>query len=380
MSAPNRINSAWIADQLPLKPGCFPALNTLLLVIMLLIAQQSAAVEVNGLYDVELPVSGSGAAERNALARQGLAEVLVRVSGSRKILANERIEQALARSDTFLRQFSYVTNSDAAEGSEEQQRLQLYFDATLIDGLLRRAKLPLWGKNRPVVLVWLTIDDGQSRHIVSAGDENELKSAVIEHAKRRGVPLLFPLMDLHDEAALPVVEAWGMFKESLLQASARYQPKAILAGRVYQNGDRQWTGRWQFLFNDEMSGLNVTAADIDSYPESAMDFSADRLADFYAVNTATLYDQQISLQVDGVNSLTDYAQVTEYLQNLAAVVDVAVAGVDGAGLLLTLTTEGEVQKMVEAIALDHKLVPQQSGTAPPANPGVITLFYRWNKP
>lgn len=336
----------------------------------------AAAVEVAGLYQAELPVESTAPAERAKLTRAGMQEVVVRVSGGYQALDSGSIQEALRKPDRYLQQFSYLQVT-SVNGQGTAQRLRLQFDPTLIDNLLRRARMPIWGKNRPNLLLWVTVDDRQGRQILGGGDDSPLKQGVIEQARRRGLPVLFPLMDLDDEQALSVVEAWGLFREPLERASARYQTEAVLAGRLYRNAEQQWTGRWQFIFNDQSFGFSAEAPDLESYPIAAIDFAADQLASYYAVNTAALSDEVVRFQVEGVNSLQSYAEVTSYLVNLAAVTGVATSGVDQDTLILTLTTEGEVDKLVEAIALDHKLIQRQK----PRQEGDIgtTLYYRWYK-
>ena len=60
---------------------------TLLLSLLLLLPLTAAAVEMNGLYWVELSVSDRTEAVRNRAALEGLRQVLMRVSGRRELPA-----------------------------------------------------------------------------------------------------------------------------------------------------------------------------------------------------------------------------------------------------------------------------------------------------
>lgn len=347
-----------------------------LVLVAMLLAAPAQAVEMKNLYRVALAVQTQDTLERAKMTSRGMEEVIVRISGSDRALGNEQIKYALKTPDRYLQQYSYINelSDNGEETGTGAQLLQLQFDATLIDALLRRARLPIWGANRPNLLLWVSIDDEQGRHIVNAGDQSQLKQAITEQAQRRGLPILFPLMDLEDEANLPVIEAWGLFRDRLEAASARYQPEAILAGRLYQSGQGTWTGRWKFIFNGQAYGFSSETADLNSYPKQAMDLVADRLSGYYAVNTANNDDTLVRFQVTGVRSLGDYAAVMAYLNKLAAVTDIAVVEVFEDQLLFDLTTEGSVEKLVEAIALDDKLTP---GIASTASDEMSVLLYRW---
>lgn len=352
--------------------------SLLLALLFTFMAVPAGAVEMKNLYRVELLVQTQDTQERAKMTSRGMEEVIVRISGSNRALSNEQIKHALRTPDRFLQQYSYtneLTDNIDNQGGESQI-LQLQFDATLIDSLLRRARLPIWGANRPNLLLWVTIDDEEGRHIVNTGDQSPLKQRITEQAYRRGLPILFPLMDLEDEASLPVIEAWGLFRDRLESASARYQPEAILAGRLYQSSDGIWIGRWKFIFNGQAHGFSSEAPDLNTYSEQAMDLVADRLSGYYAVNTANNYDTLVKFQVAGVSSLRDYAAVMEYLNKLAAVTDIAVVELLEDQLVFELTTEGTLDKLIEAIALDDKLIPRIESPSPVSGE-MPALVYRW---
>lgn len=356
-------------------------LNTgkyILYCLLVFLSVKVPAMEVSGLYQVDLPAEKTDLGHRLGLTRKGLQEVLIRVSGGSEVLSHELIKQALTKPDHYLQQFSYQTEEiSTAEGVEnniEQLRLYLFFDPTLIDSLLRQARMPIWGKNRPNLMLWITIEDDQGRHILTAADDSPIKQSIADQAKRRGLPILFPLMDLTDEAELSIVEAWALFKEPLERASKRYQPEAILAGRLYQEVEGQWSGRWHFIFNGQAQGFNSAAPDLASYPVSAIDFVADQLGGYYAVNTAIKQGGFVAVQVEGINSLQDYAEATAYLENLTSVMRVDIIAVEQNRLTLSLTTEGQVEKLVEAIALGHKLIPLNKANQ---RNGTERLYYSW---
>jgi len=186
------------------------------------------------------------------------------------------------------------------------------------------------------------------------------------------------MMDLEDEVALSASDAWGLFRDRLESASQRYNPEAILAGRLYQTAEGVWTGRWLFIFNNQTYSLNSNALDMEQFPVAAIDAVTEYLARHYAVDTSVEERAIIKVWVSGVESLKDFGAVTEYLNKFALITQVMVSRVVKDSLLLNLTTNGDAQKLVEAIALDNKLLPATvSDVQPIEQTGASELVFHW---
>ncbi len=343
--------------------------------LLLIACPVSLAEEVSGLYKAELPAASQDAGERKRLMEQGMRTVLQRVSGHLSVTERAKVNQALLHPDKYLRRFSYETLAAQQESGHlsDTQILRLQFDETQINGLLRNAQLPIWGSNRPLTLLWLTLDDGVERRTIASGEVTEFTEEINRHARRRGVPFILPLMDLQDKYNLPVTEAWGLFRQTLEMASERYQPDAILAGRLYRNEDQVWYGRWQFIFNGKAVGFGTGSDNTSEDLAQVIDFVADTLARHYAVNTDVKSQHKLRVTVENVLSLSAYAKVVAYFKKHAAVTRVSIMGVDRDRLVLELTAEDSVEKLQEVIALDNKLQALKTAddmTEP-------NLNYRW---
>ncbi len=343
--------------------------------LILIYCQKLLAVEVAGLYTAELQVISQSVEERKRLTSQGLRMVLQRVSGHPATIEHEMIKTALLNPDRYLRQYGYdsLNESPDRESPTDLQWLRLQFDEIQIGKLLRKAQLPIWGSNRPQILLWLTIDDESGRHTLGADNDSGLVKQIEREAQRRGLPVILPLMDLQDESALPVTEAWGLFRQTLETASARYQPEAILAGRLYRNDEQFWHGRWQFIFNHQVTGFSTSGDSENGEFDQVIDYVADTLARHYAVNTDISRREKIRVKVENILSLAAYAEMTEYFKKLAAVTRVSVAGVERDSIIIELTAEDSLPKLQEAIALDNKLFELSADPAGDKH----DLVYRW---
>ena len=165
------------------------------------------AVEVSGLYEVDLPVTSQQVAVRKEVARIGLEKVIQRVSGSSKPLLEPAVQMALQTPQRYLQEFSYFVA--ASTPPDQEQRLRLQFDAMLVNRLLREARQPIWGNNRPNLMMWVATEYAGRRSVVGTGDTSDWQADIRQAGKDTGLPLLLPLMDLQDEGSISVMDVWG---------------------------------------------------------------------------------------------------------------------------------------------------------------------------
>ena len=343
----------------------------LLGVLLLCLATTAKAVEVSGLYRVELPVESQSQNERQRVSGVALERVIQRITGDTVAFNEPAVQVALKTSERYLRQFSYFQSD-----SGDQQFLRLMFDQALVNRLLRQTKQPIWGNNRPSLMAWVAVEGAGERYLLNAGEDNIWQRAVKQAGQDSGVPILLPLMDLQDETAISVMDVWGLFRSKLEQASLRYRSEAVLGGRLYQQAPGKWAGRWLLVFNGEAVSFTTSPTAMENSASEALAQVAKIMVKRYAIDTTAQDAREIKLAVQGVKTLQDYARVQAYLKGFSMVHDVAVSHVEGERLTLVLSTEGEWSKLKSLIALDKQLQPMPDAPAEFAN-GLMVIPYLW---
>lgn len=326
-------------------------------------------VPVADLYVADVYVTSESDEQRLSGARSGLLQVLVRVSGTQDVVNAQEVRTALRSPNRYYYQYSYRATDRTFQVGEEilpGRILRLSFEPNAVAGLLRDAGFPVWGSNRPSVLLWLAVRDEQGRNLLSEADESTLKSTLNEQARARGLPLLYPLLDLEDTARISEAEVWGAFLDRIEGASLRYNPDSILSGRIQQDPAGQWRASWSIQVDGEWLRFEGAAASTQELLADVIDQLADRLAERYAVGSAK---GEIMLRVEDIASVSDYARVMDYLSNLAPVLDTAVIKLEGSDLEIKLSTEGQQEQLIELIELDRKMIL--------LNAGQERLLYRW---
>lgn len=355
-----------------------------LTVLILIVAADACAERVKDLYEYTTLVSSSNTNTqeyRQALV-DGLAEVIVRSSGDVGVLQNRGIMEALSRPNRLLSQ-EHVENTDQFIEVKGRQvparRLVLEFSGEGIEKLLRGLGLPLWPSNRRNVLVWMIVNDTQGQRVVSELNFPDAYVAVKDNAKRRGVPLSVPLMDLEDQIALSANQLWSVDRQAIRKASERYSPDTILVGRLNQTSRGDWRSDWQLFAGETVEIFDSQGPAITDAVAGGVDHVANYFFQRYAINPQQSSAQDVLLfQIGGIEDFSQYMRALNYIQQLTVVRQVDLVAARDDNLLLYLRTDGDVKLLQDTLALDGNLLPR-NGTDNFAQLGSVEnpLLYVW---
>jgi hypothetical protein len=335
-----------------IQPGARFLLTAALLWLASLAVQAAGGQD---LFEAEVPVTSQQPAERSTAMQQALSEVLVRVTGQRELLRTGQVRPLLDDASRFVQQYRYFTVPDS---TPPKLMLRVRFDGDGVRQALREQGVAYWGDTeRPDTLVWLAVEERGRRYIVSAQDGTVARAQVQQAARQRGVPLLFPLMDLQDQAQVRFSDIQGGFFDRVLEASERYSPQAILIGRLNLSPSGSWVARW----NLRVAGNTTTWTDTDSQltgvARAGIDNVADSLASRLAVTDSGTIGNQVSITVEDINTLAAYARVTNYLGSLTAVRQMQVVQVAGTSVDYDLQLNGSLQGLTQTIIIGTVLEP-----------------------
>jgi hypothetical protein len=295
-----------------------------------------------------------------------LQEILLRVSGSG--IANN--PEVLA--ELFPNPASYVVQF--RPGADET--LWVSFDGQAIERTLRGAGQTFWGAERPLTLVWLAVDWGQGeREIIAADDPDRtqqesrsidrdrlLRERLLEIAERRGLPLVFPLLDTTDLQSVTFADIWGGFDEMMLAASERYGANSILIGRI--RAESSQGSRWTYYF----SGVDRA---LSGPPEAVVSQIADLLAAEFAVGGDAPVETVV-LNVSGIASVEAYGSVQEMLNDISLIEHFAVTEVSGDRVSYRVDVRGGTERLGRALRFNG-LVEQEGMDA--MQPAATLEFY-----
>lgn len=353
-----------------------------LLLAAAVFALSATEASASELYTAEVPLEKFTLDARRDAYVPALKVVLSRVSAS----DTDRLMRLFPDPSDYVVQFRPI----------DGDLLRVSFDGAAIERALTAAGETFWGDERPLTLVWLAIDWGNGqREILASSDAGEAtdvnaaqdltderadsveernefwRKQILDVAERRGIPILFPLVDVDDLQSVTFSDIWGGFDEAVVDASRRYAVDSILIGRV--RADRPQSSRWTHIYGSE----SMTIAGL---PELAIVSVADRLASVFSIGgNDTL--RTVRLFVSGVTSIESYGFLQKTLDELSVVQDFSVRSVQGDQIEYAVTAHGGAQRLSRALGVKgliaEERLPIQSvdGVVQPRAPADDLFFY-----
>lgn len=347
------------------------------LLFFTLCAQNANAAMVDPLNEITIPISDRSPQQFQQTLKTAFPTVLIKMSGNTQIMKLPAIQSATNNIQQWVQSYSYTT--------QPSLQLQITFDQSALKNLLENAGQTMWHRDRPLTLIYFQTADPDLLKISQAN-----ATAV---AKTLNAPIIFPELDLSDQTITGDLNPAIFLTTQQMQAlSQRYGVLSFLDGQISQQldqtGNTHWRGRFSFLLNGQtfqwtVSGItqeNVIAAALNNMVraitgQSLQDNNTDTVSSNVQTNTADTTASTLTMEVSGVNDISDYAKITRYLKQVPGVTTVNVKDMNPAGMLLQITlktTQDQFQKTVDS---DHQLQPLE-GALKPADHSA-DLYYSW---
>lgn len=352
-----------------MKKACVAPLLTGICAWLALVSAQGALAEVVAdLYAASVPVTEQSSKVLDSASKEAMEEVLVKVSGSKRVLQYPGIAAALKDARSHVLQYSYVRGKPPAPALS----LRFEFDGRYITDLVTESGAPLWTANRPAVLVWIVVEDEQGRHFINQETAPDEAQLLVEAFSRRGVPVQFPVFDLQDTAAISTGDVWSLDAIAIQRASARYDAQEVVAGRLAVTSTGTSLGDWSYFREDDRINRSVTVPDLQAFLNSGVNIVAADMASRYAVApTSSADDSGLRLTITGISNYKDYAALANWLENLELVEYANLEAVQGERVEFRLLAKTDAARLAGIIELNERL------TAIPTLGDATQLNYQW---
>lgn len=337
----------------------FSRLSQVAVLLIFMIPMMGYSVQVEDIYLAQVPVSDQSEAARDMAVKEGLSQVLVKVSGSSLVLQQAGVQKALARARRYVSEVGY--SKIVVPGSDQPvSALSVRYAQPQVDRLLRREQLQVWPASRPELLVWLVIDTADAgKHFLEAEQYPEMARNLEFHMARRSAPLRWPLLDLQDRLAVPVDQAWQFNDEVLKSAAARYESENWLVIRLYQTSQGEWRGTSWLNSMGKTRLQGFAEPEVEALIARAVDHAVDNMAANYAF-IPQLRDEPVVLLLENIVSFNDFNNVRAYLEALEVVREVKIQSVESDRLSLQLLVDGDVQLLLDTLLRDPRFSEVES--------------------
>lgn len=217
------------------------------------------AVKLSPIYHAEILVVSQTNDAREQAVKDGLLQVLIRISGNPDIDKNPAIRAALRKAEYFVQEYSYLPDSR----DSSQYQLKINYEPNDVKRLLQKAKVGS-GENHPLILVWLNVIDNQHNFDVIS---NETKGTVFDkmtqEGNKYGLPVIFPMMDVDDINLVSSDDISAMNIPVLQEAAKRYRPQGLLIGEIEEN-DNACQTHWKLLMKDNQWDWKIENKTMDN--------------------------------------------------------------------------------------------------------------------
>jgi hypothetical protein len=272
------------------------------------------------------------AGDTSAAYAEAMREVLVRATG----LRDAGTDPALAGLVTHAAQ--YVRSSRAlGDGT-----LQIEFDGPSIERQIVAAGRNVWDAERPFTIIVL------SPPPTGPADDAALQS-VEAVAEVRGLPVTLVPMAVTDSDGHPLTG------DALLTNAERLGGEAVLLGRADPAAP---AGSWQWTL---LTGFSTQSW--NGTLEDGVNGAADALAKLQG-SSLPLAEEDAAVEVTGITTLADYAEVERMLSDLPGVRRSGLVQADGATATFSVLIRGGARAIERSLAGSQRLGRAGSSEAP----------------
>ncbi|SHJ32117.1 hypothetical protein SAMN05444159_0302 [Bradyrhizobium lablabi] len=225
--------------------------TSILAALMCFTVTMAAAAD---LYRAQAVVTGQGEANRIIGFVSCLEDVLIKVSGALKLAGDPRLAVYKSRAGDFVRAYRYHDQMSGTPTRDEQGTrdrpydLIVDFDEKKIDGLLKALGLTPWLSHRPILGVFVEMEQGPTKYIVTADAERSAapRDSLLAAAARRGMTIVLPSGAALAKSGIDGAGLTAVPPSTWASRAAEQGGEVALVGRlVWDDQELGWATEWQ---------------------------------------------------------------------------------------------------------------------------------------
>jgi hypothetical protein len=239
----------------------------------LMFCTATMATAADDLYRAQTVVTGQGEANRIIGFAACLEDVLIKVSGAVKLAGDPRLAAYKSRAGDFVKTHSYHDQMSGTPIRDEQGTrdrpydLIVDFDENKIDDLLKTLGLKPWLSHRPVLGVFVEMEQGARKYMVTADAGQSAvapREALLAASAKRGMSIVLP-----DDAALAKsgIDGTDLTKlpsAALAARAAEPGGEVALVGRLkWDDQELGWASEWRMEWQGRLHRWQLRGVTFD---------------------------------------------------------------------------------------------------------------------
>jgi hypothetical protein len=289
---------------------------------------------------------------------KALSQVLIKVSGNSSIMTLPIIRASLAGVSNMVKSYSMTQNPS----NPSKQVFDVSFDPKAISQLLTSAGQPMWDAQRPITLIWLSINNPDGHNTVldsNAANTQPLAVALKNSAQLRGLSVFFPMLDLPDQSFISSnINNTSPLTTSDMQALAdRYHVQSVLAGSLTPSGN-QWQTQWRYVLDSAPISWSQDTASTQDTASQVIDTISGTMIAQLAISTTSSLQTQAYLDIHAVNDLQTYSQLSHCLSSLSNMTSLAPMDLSENQVTFQVEFSGTTDLLIQTVTQQCKLTFQ----------------------
>ena len=279
----------------------------ILLLLNFLLLNTAFSKELPALFEVKIPEDQY--TNTNDGLNKAFNQLIQKLSGSRSKKFLWRIGDAKLNKIEFVSSYS-------TEIIEDQEFLIVKFNSEALIPELRRIGTPLIGFNRPVILILLKIDTGESAPQYLGSYESsdklstEIKQIFQNIALERGVYLELPEFDLEDQNLLNQVNILFSPSDYIQE---KFYNDAFLEIELVRIGINQWSA------NGDLETLSpIQEKEVKAFFQNSVHAFLDNFLEVKPLEPGAS-GERVMVTIQGLNNFTDFQSVESELDKIFAI-------------------------------------------------------------
>ncbi len=269
-------------------PGAAAVMIRISILAALTCCTATMAAAADDLYRAQAIVTGQGEANRIIGFASCLEDVLIKVSGAQKLAGDRRLAAYKSNAKGFVRAFSYHDQMSGTPTRDEQGTrdrpydLIVDFDEKKIDDLLKALRLKPWLSHRPILAVFVEMQQGLKKYMVTAdADQAALqRESLLAAAAKRGMTIVLPSVAALAKSNINGAEFGTMASSTLGSVAAQQGGEVALIGRlVWVDRELGWATQWQMDWQSRTHRWRVRGVTFDEAFRHGIGGAAQILSD-----------------------------------------------------------------------------------------------------